>query len=63
VVIETSEGVTDRSTILFGRGDQAPAMLAHPINDEIAPAVVGEDAFLIQRHPRQAVAADRSGLG
>jgi L-alanine-DL-glutamate epimerase-like enolase superfamily enzyme len=48
VVIETSEGVTGRSTIFFGRGDRAPALLAHLINDELAPAVVGEDAFLIR---------------
>ena len=48
VVIETSEGVTGRSTISFGRGDQTPALLAHLINDELAPAVVGEDAFLIR---------------
>src|SRR5262245_843746 len=48
VVIETSEGVTGRSSIFFGRGDQAPAILAHIINDELAPAVVGEDAFLIR---------------
>ena len=48
VVIETSEGVTGRSAISFGRGDRAPAILAHLINDELAPAVVGEDAFLIR---------------
>ncbi len=46
--IETSEGVVGRSTIFFGRGDRAPAILAHLINDELAPAVVGEDAFLIR---------------
>jgi L-alanine-DL-glutamate epimerase-like enolase superfamily enzyme len=48
VVIETSEGVTGRSTISFGRGDQSPAILAHLINDELGPAVIGEDAFLIR---------------
>jgi L-alanine-DL-glutamate epimerase-like enolase superfamily enzyme len=48
VAIETSEGVSGRSSISFGRGDQAPAILAHLINDELAPAVVGEDAFLIR---------------
>jgi L-alanine-DL-glutamate epimerase-like enolase superfamily enzyme len=48
VVIETSAGVTGRSTISFGRSDQAPAILAHLINDELAPAVIGEDAFLIR---------------
>jgi L-alanine-DL-glutamate epimerase-like enolase superfamily enzyme len=48
VVVETSEGVIGGSSISFGRGDQAPAILAHLINDELAPAVVGEDAFLIR---------------
>lgn len=48
VVIETSEGVTGRSAISFGRGDQAPALLAQLINDELAPAVIGQDAFLIR---------------
>jgi L-alanine-DL-glutamate epimerase-like enolase superfamily enzyme len=48
VVIETDEGVTGRSNIFFGRGDQAPAILAHLINDVLAPAVIGEDAFLIR---------------
>jgi L-alanine-DL-glutamate epimerase-like enolase superfamily enzyme len=48
IVIETSEGMTGRSAISIGRGDQTPALLAHLINDELAPAVVGEDAFLIR---------------
>lgn len=48
VTIETSEGVTGRSTVFFGRGDAAPAILAHLINDELGPAVVGEDAFCIR---------------
>jgi L-alanine-DL-glutamate epimerase-like enolase superfamily enzyme len=48
VVIETSEGVIGRSAISIGRGEHVPALLAHLINDELAPAVVGEDAFLIR---------------
>jgi len=48
VVIETSEGVTGQSSIFFGRGEQAPAILAHLINSELGPAVIGEDAFLIR---------------
>ncbi|MEP7191134.1 MAG: hypothetical protein ABI901_18230, partial [Roseiflexaceae bacterium] len=48
IVIETSEGFTGSSKIFFGRGEQVPAILAHLINDELAPAVVGEDAFLIR---------------
>jgi L-alanine-DL-glutamate epimerase-like enolase superfamily enzyme len=48
VVVETSEGVAGSSTTYFGRGDQAPSVLAHLINDELAPALIGEDAFLIR---------------
>jgi L-alanine-DL-glutamate epimerase-like enolase superfamily enzyme len=48
VVIETSEGVTGQSSIFFGRGERVPDILAHLINDELAPAVVGQDAFLIR---------------
>jgi L-alanine-DL-glutamate epimerase-like enolase superfamily enzyme len=48
VIIETSEGMSGRSAISFGRGERTPDILAHLINDELAPAVVGEDAFLIR---------------
>jgi L-alanine-DL-glutamate epimerase-like enolase superfamily enzyme len=48
VVIETSEGVSGRSAISIGRGDKTPDILAHLINAELAPVVVGEDAFLIR---------------
>lgn len=48
VTIETSEGVTGTGTIGFGRLDAAPSILAHLINDELAPAVVDEDPFLIR---------------
>ncbi len=47
-MIETSEGIIGRSTMFFGRGDRTPDILAHLINDELAPAIVGEDAFLIR---------------
>ncbi len=48
VTVETSEGITGNSSIFFGRRDAAPAILAHLINDELAPAVVGEDPFLVR---------------
>ena len=48
VVIETSEGVSGRSSTYFGRGDRAPDILAHLINDELGPAIIGEDAFMIR---------------
>src|SRR5579884_143904 len=48
VAIETNDGVIGRSSIGFGRLDAAPSILAHLINDELAPAVVGDDPFLIR---------------
>jgi L-alanine-DL-glutamate epimerase-like enolase superfamily enzyme len=48
VTIETSEGVAGRSTIFFGRGLAMPAVLTQLINDELGPAIVGADAFLIR---------------
>ena len=48
VTIETDDGLTGQGSISFGRVDAAPAVLAHLINDELAPAVVGEDPFLIR---------------
>lgn len=48
ITIETSDGVIGRATIGFGRLDAAPAILAHLINDELAPAVIGADPFLIR---------------
>ena len=47
VTIETSDGITGTTTIGFGRLDAAPSILAHLINDELAPAVIGEDPFHI----------------
>ena len=49
IAIATSEGVTGRSTIGFGRITGAPAVLAHLVNAELAPAVVGEDASMVRR--------------
>jgi L-alanine-DL-glutamate epimerase-like enolase superfamily enzyme len=49
ITIETSEGVTGRSTIGFGRVAGAATVLAHLVNDELAPAVVGEDASMVRR--------------
>lgn len=48
VTIETSEGITGAAAIGLGRLDAAPAILAHLINDELAPAVIGEDPFHIR---------------
>jgi L-alanine-DL-glutamate epimerase-like enolase superfamily enzyme len=48
VRIETSAGVTGTASIGFGRVDAAPAVLAHLINDELAPAIIGDDAFQIR---------------
>jgi L-alanine-DL-glutamate epimerase-like enolase superfamily enzyme len=48
VTIETSEGISGHSSIYFGRLDAAPQILAYLINDELAPAVTGEDPFLIR---------------
>jgi L-alanine-DL-glutamate epimerase-like enolase superfamily enzyme len=48
VAIETDADVTGSSSIFFGRGERVPGILAQLINDELAPAVVGEDAFLIR---------------
>jgi L-alanine-DL-glutamate epimerase-like enolase superfamily enzyme len=48
IEIETSEGIVGRSAITFGRLDAAPAILAHLVNDELAPHVVGKDPFLVR---------------
>jgi L-alanine-DL-glutamate epimerase-like enolase superfamily enzyme len=48
VTVETSAGTTGTGEIFFGRLDAAPAILAHLINDELAPAIVGDDPFLIR---------------
>lgn len=48
VTIETSEGITGTASIGFGRLDAAPGILAHLINDLLAPVVIGEDPFQIR---------------
>lgn len=48
VTIETSEGITGHGDIGFGRLLHAPAILAHLINDELGPAITGDDATLIR---------------
>lgn len=48
VEIETSEGITGRSTIGFGRLQGAPEVLATLVEKELAPALIGKDAFLVR---------------
>jgi L-alanine-DL-glutamate epimerase-like enolase superfamily enzyme len=48
VTVETDDGLSGQGTIGFGRISAAPAILAHIVNDELAPAVVGDDPFLIR---------------
>jgi len=48
VTIETGDGVTGHGEITFGRLPAAPAILAHLVNDELGPAIVGDDPFLIR---------------
>lgn len=48
VTIETDEGISGHGSIGFGRILAAPAILAHLVNDELGPEIVGEDPFLIR---------------
>lgn len=48
VTIETDQGVSGSSSTYFGRGEASPAILEKIINDELAPAIIGEDPFLIR---------------
>ena len=48
VAIKTSEGVTGTSSISFGRGEASPAILAHLIEGELAPAIIGDDPWLVR---------------
>ena len=48
LTLETDEGISGQSTTYFGRVEQAPAVLAHLINDILGPATVGEDPFFIR---------------
>ena len=48
VRVETGEGISGSAEVYFGRLDAAPAVLAQLINAELAPAVVGDDPFMIR---------------
>jgi L-alanine-DL-glutamate epimerase-like enolase superfamily enzyme len=48
ITLETDQGLCGSSSVYFGRGAAAPGVLAKLINEELAPAVVGEDPFLIR---------------
>ena len=48
ITVETDEGVQGSATLYFGRIDAGPAVLAHLVNDVLAPAVIGNDPFLIR---------------
>jgi L-alanine-DL-glutamate epimerase-like enolase superfamily enzyme len=48
LTIETDAGISGHASIGFGRLAAAPAVLAHLIEAELAPAVVGADPFLIR---------------
>ena len=48
VTIETSDGIAGRASIGFGRLEAAPAVLAHLIEAELAPAIIGQPAYLIR---------------
>lgn len=48
ITIETDENISGHGTISIGRGTATPAILAHLINDELAPAIIGEDPFFVR---------------
>src|SRR5215472_10634410 len=48
VTVETDDGLAGGGTIGFGRLDPAPTILARLVEEELAPAVIGEDPFLIR---------------
>lgn len=48
VTIESDDGLTGTSDTYFGRVAASPAILAHLVNEELAPAVVGEDPAFIR---------------
>jgi L-alanine-DL-glutamate epimerase-like enolase superfamily enzyme len=48
VTVETDQGIAGSSSTFFGRGEASPGILEKIINDELAPAVIGEDPFLIR---------------
>lgn len=48
VTINTDEGVSGTSTTYFGREASSPGILSKIISDQLTPAVVGDDPFLIR---------------
>ncbi|HWV35737.1 MAG TPA: mandelate racemase/muconate lactonizing enzyme family protein [Thermomicrobiales bacterium] len=48
LTIQTDEGVTGQSDTYFGRVAASPGILAQILREELAPAIVGEDPFLIR---------------
>ena len=48
VTIHTDDGVTGSSRTYFGRVPSSPAVLAKIIDDQLAPAIIGEDPALIR---------------
>lgn len=48
ITVETDQGVSGTSSIYFGRGAAVPGVLAKMVNEELGPAVVGEDPFMIR---------------
>lgn len=48
ITIETDEGISGKGSITFGRLFHAADILAHLINDELAPEMLGDDPALIR---------------
>ena len=48
IAVETEAGVTGQASIYSGRVAGRPAVLAALVNEVLAPAVVGEDAFMVR---------------
>ncbi len=48
VTIHTDEGVSGTSSTYFGRVAASPAVLAHLIESELVPEIIGVDPFLIR---------------
>ncbi|HWD82495.1 MAG TPA: mandelate racemase/muconate lactonizing enzyme family protein [Kribbella sp.] len=55
VRIDTDEGVSGESTTYFGRVESSPAVLGKIVQEQLAPAIVGEDPAVIRgiRHKLQ----------
>jgi L-alanine-DL-glutamate epimerase-like enolase superfamily enzyme len=48
VTIETDEGISGSGSAFYGRIGGGPAVLAHLIDEVLAPEIVGDDPFLIR---------------